>query len=148
MKPALLDVSVLFALIYARHQRHDDAQAWFAERGFAGWATCAYTQMSVMRLLASSFAEDLNLSLPVAAAFVRQVCLHPGHRYWLQDVVPSGTEVFAWDQMSALNPGRNQFPDLYLLALAVRNNAVFVTLDRKIDPRGVKGADPGHIVIF
>ena len=144
MKVALLDVSVLFALIYQPHERHLDAHAWFAKSSQFGWATCAHTQMSVMRLLSSSFAPDLNLPLRTAAAFVRQLCAHPNHSYWPQDIVPCGTDAFDWEIPSS----RQQFPDLYLLALAVRNDGVLVTLDRKIGIAGVRGARAEHLLVL
>lgn len=144
MRVALLDVSVLFTLIYERHPRHSDVHAWFAQSGTDGWATCAQTQMSVMRLLGSSFAEDLNLTMATAAALVRTLCEHRDHHYWPQDIVPSGNEAFHWD----LARGRNQLPDLYLLALAVRQGGVLVTLDRRIAVHAVKGAGAEHLVVL
>lgn len=144
MKAALFDVSILFALIYEQHARHRDVQAWFGKGGQTKWATCAYTQMSVMRLLGSSFAPELNLTVAQAAAFVRRVCEHPGHRYWSQDVIPSGDDSFHWERAQ----GRNQFPDLYLLALAVRNQGLLVTLDRRISVEAVKGAEAEHLLVL
>ncbi len=144
MKVALLDVSVLFALIYEQQSRHADVQAWFGVNSLHGWATCAYTQMSTLRLLTSGFAPDLNLSSATAASFLCGLTGHQHHQYWQQDIVPSGEGVFDWDRVS----GRNQFPDLYLLALAVKHGGTLVTLDRKISIAAVKGAGPEHIIVL
>ena len=143
MKAALLDVSVLFALIYEQHERHRDVHAWFGENHRWGWATCTHTQLSVMRLLSSNFAADLNLTVPMAAALVRSLCYHPSHQYWNHQVVPSSAEAFQWDQVR----GRNQLPDLFLLAVAVQNNGILVTLDRKIGIEGVTGAQLGNLIM-
>lgn len=144
MKAALLDVSVLFALIYEQHERHRDVHTWFGENHRWGWATCTHTQLSVIRLLSSNFAADLNLAVPMAAALVRSLCSHPSHQYWNQEVVPSSVEAFQWDQIR----GRNQLPDLFLLAIAVQNNGILVTLDRKIGIEGVTGARLENLVVL
>ena len=144
MKAGLLDVSVLFALIYEKHERHLDVHAWFSMNGHGGWATCAYTQMSVMRLLGSSFAAELNLSIGTAAGLIRRLCLHPGHHYWQQDIVPSGEDAIDWGRVH----GRNQLPDLYLLALAVKNEGILVTLDRRIVIAAVQGAAAEHLLVL
>ena len=144
MKDSLLDVSVLFALVYEGHARHQDVRDWFALSGNRVWATCAHTQMSVIRLLSSNFAADLNLTPAVAAAFLRSACSHPRHVYWHQPISPSCSETFDW----ALVGGRSQLPDLYLLALAVVNDGVLVTLDRKINPGAVRNALPSHLLVL
>jgi len=43
--------------------------------------------------------------------------------------------------------GPRQIADVYLLALAVKNNGCLVTFDRSIPLAAVRGADPRQIVV-
>jgi predicted nucleic acid-binding protein len=42
--------------------------------------------------------------------------------------------------------GPNQIADIYLLALALKNGGRFVTFDRGVGLRGVRAAEPRHMV--
>ena len=48
----LLDVNVLVALLVPEHQHHDAAIEWFAAEANQGWATCAVTELGVIRVCA------------------------------------------------------------------------------------------------
>ena len=39
MKRYLLDVNLLFALLWPRHESHEAAHAWFKASGAKAWAT-------------------------------------------------------------------------------------------------------------
>jgi predicted nucleic acid-binding protein len=47
----LLDVNVLVALLVPEHQHHNSAIVWFS-KGNQGWATCAVTELGVIRVCA------------------------------------------------------------------------------------------------
>jgi predicted nucleic acid-binding protein len=50
---ALLDVNVLVALLVPEHEHHTRAVDWFATDGVEyGWATCAVTELGVIRVCA------------------------------------------------------------------------------------------------
>ena len=50
---SLLDVNVLVALLVPEHEHHTVAQMWFAqEAATLGWATCAVTELGVIRVCA------------------------------------------------------------------------------------------------
>ena len=50
---SLLDVNVLVALLVPEHEHHASAQDWFAhEAVIDGWATCAVTELGVIRVCA------------------------------------------------------------------------------------------------
>ena len=51
MNRYLLDVNVLLALVWPRHQGYDQAHAWFVRTGHQAWATNPLTQLGVLRLL-------------------------------------------------------------------------------------------------
>ena len=48
----LLDVNVLVALIVPEHEHHDAALSWYAGADNEGWATCAVTELGVIRVCA------------------------------------------------------------------------------------------------
>ena len=49
----LLDVNVLVALLVPEHQHHAASMDWFtAQAGQRGWATCAVTELGVIRVCA------------------------------------------------------------------------------------------------
>jgi predicted nucleic acid-binding protein len=49
----LLDVNVLVALLVPEHQHHAAATTWFAAHAATeGWATCALTELGVIRVCA------------------------------------------------------------------------------------------------
>lgn len=48
----LLDVNVLVALLVPEHQHHAAALEWFPTEGHSGWATCAVTELGVIRVCA------------------------------------------------------------------------------------------------
>jgi uncharacterized protein len=144
VKAGLLDVNVMLALIDEDHDRHEDVGDWFNKNAAAGWATCAHTQLAVIRLLTSTLAPNLSLSVGQAADFVRKMCKHPHHTYLHQDVAPISTSAFRWEAIQ----GHKQLPDLYLLALAVQNGARLVTTDRKINAGCVAGAEASDVLIL
>jgi predicted nucleic acid-binding protein len=51
MKPALLNVNVLIALIDPSHEVHDHAHAWFARNRQRDWATCPIAENACLRIL-------------------------------------------------------------------------------------------------
>ena len=49
----LLDVNVLVALLVPEHQHHNPSMDWFTtQAGQQGWATCAVTELGVIRVCA------------------------------------------------------------------------------------------------
>lgn len=49
----LLDVNVMIALVLPEHEHHVVALTWLTTEGWAnGWATCAVTELGVIRVCA------------------------------------------------------------------------------------------------
>ena len=139
---ALLDVNVLVALFDGAHLHHEAAHNWFAENRGHGWATCPLTENGLVRILSNP--------------------AYPGRRTTVADAVDrlnsfreSGNFVFWPDTVSFCNQGtfrfvhiggHRQLTDVYLLALAVRNNGRLATFDRGIPLPSVEGAETSHMV--
>jgi toxin-antitoxin system PIN domain toxin len=138
---ALLDVNALIARSDPRHQFHRQVKAWLRDRPGITLATCPVTENGWLRIYGHSSYPEGPGSPAAAARDLAILRDRPGHR-------------FLADDFSILSPGidldavtSSQLTDLYLLALAVRNDAKFVTLDTRIDPARVEGGTQALVVI-
>lgn len=140
---ALLNVNVLIALLDAAHVHHATASHWLGAHIDRGWASCPITQNGCLRILS---ADAYPRAQPVAevARRLQEACGTRHHEFWADD-------------LSVLDPARfeaqrwltsRQITDAYLLALAVQHGGVFVTLDRNVDLRLVRGAGASHLVVI
>jgi hypothetical protein len=87
-----------------------------------------------------------NYSNPVSSAFALNLLAEQmsgtDHAFWPDHISILETERF--NRSKILGP--NQLTDVYLLALAVRNEGRLVTLDATITLGPVRGAEPRHLV--
>ena len=65
------------------------------------------------------------------------------HEFWPDDLSLTNTAFFSL----ALLTGSKQITDTYLVALAVKNGGVLVTLDRRMTAAAVLGATPDHTLV-
>src|SRR5689334_18268084 len=119
----LLDLNVLLAIAWPNHQFHVTARHRL-EPATARWATCALTELGFIRLSSNPAAVSPAVTPAQAAAMLAAMVSDPWHVYL--EVLPSpvGTR-------SALTSilGSKQVTDAYLLTLARRHEATFVTFD-------------------
>jgi len=121
----LLDVNVLIALSEPEHSHHQLVMNWFQTPDL-DWGVCAFSEAGFLRV-----TTDPKVgfhTIPDATLVLRELAHHPGYRYW-----PITT---GWADLTAPFRdrvfGHQQITDAYLLGLAVRRNAILVTLDRAI----------------
>jgi len=140
---AMLDVSVLIALLDAEHVHHRAVTRWFADNAPHGWASCPLTQNGCIRIL--SQPAYLN-STPAAlvADILGEATANPLHEFWPDSFSLLSPGVLHWDRLLS---GRH-LTDVYLLALAVRNGGRLVTLDQGIPLSAVPDARPEHLMIL
>ena len=126
MKPALLDLNILTALLWPAHEHHDAAHRWFRGRGKAPWATCALTQLGFVRIVTNpAFSRDA-LSPPDAIVLLTQNLVHPAHEFWTSSLqVPAALKGIERELQ-----GHLQVTDAYLLALASHRKGLLATFDR------------------
>jgi len=124
----LLDVNVLIALLWPAQEAHGRAVAWLRNNQKMGWATCAFTQTAVVRILSNpAFSKDA-LSPSEAEEVLAANLRHPSHRFWPADI----------DYATAIAPfsesivGHKQISDAYLLGLAIYRRGRFATLDHRV----------------
>ena len=138
---ALLDVNVLISLLDSDHALHRRAYGWFEEHAPGGWATCPITQNGCVRVMTNPSYPN---SVPIRQLIerLRDATQSPYHEFWPDDV--SLLDPMTADAGRIL--GARQITDLYLLALAVRRDGLFVTFDAAVAPGAIVGADRRHVV--
>jgi uncharacterized protein len=127
---SLLDINVLVALFIPEHQHHAPAIEWFVAEGTQlGWATCAVTELGVIRVCAQlpggywppeSTVDRLHLL----------IASNRGYAWWPDAVSPA-----VLPEVRAAATGK-QVTDRYLLGLARRNGGRVVTFDRPLAVAG------------
>ena len=141
MSRALLDINVLIALLDRAHIHHIRARTWLEANIGEGWASCPITQNGCVRIL-SQPAYPLPVSPHEAITRLRTATQTIHHTFWPDS--PSLLDAELIDASRIL--GARQLTDVYLLALAVRNQGRFVTFDGGIALNIVRGARPEHLV--
>lgn len=140
---ALLDVNILIALLDADHTLHERATRWFGGQARSGWASCPITQNGCVRIL-SHPGYPHPFSVSAITDRLREACAAAIHEFWSDDVSLLDSKV--------VNPARvhgpRQVTDVYLLALAVRHKARFVTFDTAVPRDAVKGASKGNLLVL
>jgi toxin-antitoxin system PIN domain toxin len=129
VKSALLDLNILTALLWPSHEHHEAAHRWFGARRKAHWATCALTQLGLIRLVSNpKFSRDA-LSPSDAVLLLSANIAHPQHEFWIEDLsIPAALEAVPQKLQ-----GHQQVTDAYLLALASHHGGVLATFDRGIE---------------
>ena len=140
---ALLDVNVLIALLDAGHVHHARATQWLSAHLNEGWASCPLTQNGCIRILLQTAYPNRAPAAEVAARLA-EATQHPAHHFWLDAVSLLSPGLMAWNNLLT---GRH-ITDAYLLALAVNNHGVFVTLDQGIPLAAVQGSQIKHLVVL
>lgn len=131
----LLDVNVLVALFVTDHEHHELALNWFAaQAATGGWATCAVTELGVIRVCAQLSGGDW----PPEVTADRLLMLTASNReyvWWADAVSPA-----VLPEVRSASKAK-YVTDRYLLGLARRNGGQLVTFDRQL------AADGGHDVV-
>jgi uncharacterized protein len=135
VKAFLPDVNTLLSLLDPLHLHHDAAHRWYAERAPLQLVLCAHVVNGVIRV-----ASQPRYPNPLGTcAQVRKIL-----RQFVKQVNPAfcGQDVSLLDDQVLLRPDEltpSRVADLYLLALAVANDAKFATFDTRIPANAVAG---------
>ena len=138
---ALLDVNALIALIDEEHVHHDEILGWLSEERNLphGFATCAITQLGLIRVM-SSKGYYRPIDPHVVATHLHRIT-RKGHRY-LEIPAPCESAVKWTSTRSA------QSTDATLLSTAVAHGCRLVTFDTSITLSNVAGARREHLHIL
>ncbi len=140
---ALLDTNVLIALLDTSHLHHQRAMQWLHSHIHHGWASCPLTQNGCIRIMSQPSYPNARSPNDIADR-LREATATEHHKFWMDAVSVLDAERFDWQQLLF----SRQLTDAYLLALAVRNNGVFVTLDQHIQLASVHGAKKQHLLVL
>jgi toxin-antitoxin system PIN domain toxin len=140
---ALLDVNVLIALLDSDHASHDSAINWFAKHARDGWASCPITQNGCIRIM-SHPAYPNPLPVQAVVEHLAEACRQDIHEFWPDEVSLLDSDVVDSTRIH----GPRQLTDIYLLALAVRNEGRLVTFDTGIPLAAVRRATPQKLLIL
>ena len=132
----LLDVNALMALAWPNHQHHRAVVARLDRRPAPEWATCALTQLGFVRLSANPAVVGVRRTPAQALDLLGELVADPRHRYLTP--LPALPEVTShFDHLL----GHQQVTDAYLLAVAAANEAILLTLDRRLAPPAAVSAN-------
>ncbi len=138
---ALLDVNALIALADEDHPFNPVIRRWWANWK-KGWASCPLTQNGFLRVL-SQPAYSNSMSMAEALNLLDLAVDQGNHEFWPDDLsLADGSRI---DRRHVLGP--KQLTDIYLLALAVKNDGRLVTFDTAIPLAAVRGATSDHLVV-
>jgi toxin-antitoxin system PIN domain toxin len=136
---ALLDVNALIALLDEEHVHHAEILAWLSrgENLPHGFATCAITQLGLIRVMSGKgYYKPVDTH---AAAAQLEAITRKGHRY-LEIPAPCASGI-RWKATKSA-----QSTDAALLSTAVAHGCRLVTFDAGVSLGAVAGARPEHLV--
>jgi toxin-antitoxin system PIN domain toxin len=143
MKPGLLDVNVLIALIDPAHEFHDAAHFWFKSNRQNGWATCPLTENGCLRIMSKPGYPFPGLTVPRIHKILSELVGLDGHRFW-----PDSISILEESRFELTSCGPKQLTDVYLLGLSKSHSGKLVTFDRSIEWRAVLGCGPDDLEIL
>ena len=134
----LLDVNVLLSLADPYKETYEAAHRWARQHGGQVWASCPLTENGFIRILCQRGYPGGPFTPTFAIEILERL---KKMTFWHHRVFP--------DSFSLADPavvhsdriaGPSQLTDIYLVALAMRNNASLVTFDTKVPWQAVVGA--------
>ncbi len=114
---------------------------WHQENYRDGWATCPITQNGLLRIVSQPKYTYPN-SVAQLRIQLKKATGSEFHQFWPDDI--SLADDATVDTNFALTSG--MLTDVYLLALAVKNQGRLITLDSKIFRSAVRGAQEEHLL--
>ncbi len=127
--PFLLDINVLIARTDPRHEHHSRCLAWERLHRRPPFATCPLTENGFLRIYGHPNYPGGPGSPAEARIELDAIRRLPQHAFIPDDI--SIAEQARIQNLKSVTP--RQLTDLYLLALAVRHDYQFATLDANID---------------
>ena len=122
----LPDVNILIALSDPEHAAHQAAATWHQLIGTARFLLCPVTEAGFVRIMTipSVGGESMSCAIMLLQeiAALPNVAQLPVAPTWLELIEPFAPRLHGYRQVT----------DALLLGLAIRNQAVLVTLDRSI----------------
>jgi uncharacterized protein len=142
---ALLDVSLLIALLDGNHVFHEKAHAWWTKNEAQGWASCPFSENGVIRVMTIASYRKENKFVPSdVVAGLQNLTATTNHEFWADELSLLDNKIFDAERILS----GQHLTDLYLLALAAKNHARFVTFDQNIPLSPVRIAKPENLLVL
>jgi len=143
MKPALLDVNFLIALIDPEHEFHPQAHVWFKRNRRYGWATCPLTENACLRILGNPAYPFIGVTVNTIRDILAELVLLEGHRFW-----PDSISILDVSRFDLTLASPKHVTDIYLLSLARSFSGRLVTFDHAIRWQAASGCSPSDLEIL
>ena len=142
---ALLDVNVLIALLDADHSFHSRAHSWWVSNKNSGWASCAITENAVVRIMGNPNYKKTKRFSPAAVISSLEIfSSETDHEFWHEDISLRDEKLFGREYILS----SSQLTDIYLLALATKQDGKLVTFDQNISLTAVRIAKPQNLTVL
>jgi toxin-antitoxin system PIN domain toxin len=129
-----LDANVWMALLWSRHIHSATAKAWFEEASDERFLYCRFTQVAVLRLLATENLMGLDTkTMPEAWNVWDRVCADDRIAF-LPEPAGIEREFRSRSRLSSRSP--KVWADAYILAFAKVAGLKLITFDRALKPQG------------
>lgn len=140
----LLDINVLIALMDPDHTFHQLAHQWWNQKD-RPWASCPITENGIIRIMASTtYSKSSQLSVADVTTLLSAFVSNSNHEFWHDHLSFRDKQEFKHTSILS----SKHLTDLYLLALAAKNNATLVTFDQNISLNPVTSAKPENLFIL
>jgi len=135
----LFDVNALIALIDLDHVHNEAMQRWFVRNASHGWSTCPLTENGAIRVLTQpAYAGGQRTVTEVVRVFqALKDAQQENFHFWTAAISLFDDSLFRLEYLSS----SRHLTDLYLLGLAFRHGAKFVSFDRSLPWQAVRGAE-------
>jgi hypothetical protein len=143
MKPGLLDVNVLIALIDPAHEFHASAHDWFKRNRQKGWATCPITENGCLRIMGKPGYPFPGLTVNRIREILAELVQLEGHQFW-----PASLSMLEANRFDLTEVSPKHLTDLYLLSLARTFGGRLVTFDRTIRWQWVTGCGSDDLEVL
>lgn len=141
--PYLLDVNVWVALLDEAHAHHAQALGLMRRRNIKV-ATCPLVENGVVRVLnLPGYSKYGPVGFEAVRNKLQAICAEIDHEFWPDNLSIRTDGLVNWSRVL----GHNQITDVYLLALAVANQACLATLDHRVALSTVIGAKPENLLL-
>jgi toxin-antitoxin system PIN domain toxin len=142
---ALLDISVVIALLGPDHAFHERAHAWWAAQANYGWASCPIVENGVVRIMSNpGYTQGARFTPDDLISRLRTFATQTNHEFWPDDVSLRDGTLFMAERIHS----SRQLTDLYLLALASKHAGRLATFDQAIPISAVCGAKAESLCVI
>lgn len=119
------DINTLIAAAWPNHIHHLQARRWLETETQSGWATCPIVQSGFLRISMNAAVVGHAATFATALALLEQYTSDTAHTFWESEASPS-----VWPEwLQQRFQGYRQVTDATLLATALQNNGILVTMN-------------------